>query len=81
MVGPWAKEKPVWRTVRLIGGLLLIGLGLLFMLLPVLPGLPLIIAGAAVLGFDHPLVSPWVTGLRRWRGSRGADPAGRARRH
>ncbi|HEY7141864.1 MAG TPA: hypothetical protein VIE44_17330 [Methylomirabilota bacterium] len=55
----------------MIGGILLLGLGLLGLVVPVIPGVPLLLAGAALMGKDHPLVRPVVGNLRqlraRWR--------------
>ena len=49
------------------GGVLLIVVGLVGLVLPVIPGVPLLVAGVAVLGQDHPLVRPTLARLRRWR--------------
>jgi uncharacterized protein YqgC (DUF456 family) len=46
---------------------LLIVVGLVGLLLPVLPGLPLLLAGLAVIGAEHPLRIRMVRYLRRWR--------------
>ena len=43
-------------TFRKIGGMALIGLGVAGILVPVIPGIPLVLAGAALLGNSHPLV-------------------------
>jgi uncharacterized membrane protein YbaN (DUF454 family) len=50
-------------------GFALLIAGFLGMLLPVMPGTPLLIAGIAVLGTKHPRIQPWITRLDRWRGS------------
>lgn len=42
--------------VREIAGLALVIVGIAGCLLPLLPGIPLILAGAALLGTDHALV-------------------------
>jgi uncharacterized membrane protein YbaN (DUF454 family) len=64
-------RSTVWRQVRAIGGILLLGLGLLGLVIPVIPGVPLLLAGVALIGKDHPLVRPVVGKLRqlraRWR--------------
>ena len=57
----------MWRTIRVIAGVLLIGQGLIGMLMPVLPGIPLLLAGVALLGSDHPWVRPIMARLRLWR--------------
>jgi len=58
---------------------LLIVVGLLGLVLPVIPGVPLLLAGVAVLGQDHPLVRPALAWLRRqraaWRRPRGERTA------
>jgi uncharacterized membrane protein YbaN (DUF454 family) len=66
----------VGRTVRLIAGVLLVTLGVIGMLMPVLPGIPLLVAGVALLGSNHPWVRPLVARLRLWRrkGTRAAGP-------
>jgi hypothetical protein len=51
-------------------GLILIGLGLVGMLLPVMPGIPLLIAGIALVGVNHPWVRPVTARLRAWRQKR-----------
>ncbi|MBI4571921.1 MAG: hypothetical protein HY713_01375 [candidate division NC10 bacterium] len=58
----------MWRTIRTVAGLILIGLGLLGLLLPVIPGIPLLIAGVALVGTSHPWVRPTIARLRVWRG-------------
>jgi uncharacterized membrane protein YbaN (DUF454 family) len=55
-------------------GSVLLGVGLIGLVLPVIPGIPLLMAGAAILGPEHPLVRPPLTWLGRrrqaWRGLR-----------
>jgi uncharacterized membrane protein YbaN (DUF454 family) len=46
-------------------GVLPIVLGLIAVPVPVLPGLPLLAAGTALLGNQHPLVRPWRVWLIR----------------
>jgi len=46
-------------------GILLIIFGVIAVPVPVLPGLPLVVAGTALLGHQHPLVRPWRTWLTR----------------
>ena len=48
-------------------GMALIGVGLLGIALPVIPGIPLVLAGAAMLGSNHPLVRAG----REWLQDRG----------
>jgi hypothetical protein len=59
--------------IRKAGGMALIAAGLVAIPIPVIPGIPLIAAGAAMLGSDHPLVRSWRTWLQRrgiWRQER-----------
>jgi uncharacterized membrane protein YbaN (DUF454 family) len=57
----------MWRTIRTAIGLILIVLGLLGLLVPVMPGIPLLIAGVALVGTNHPWVRPVIARLRAWR--------------
>jgi uncharacterized protein YqgC (DUF456 family) len=49
------------------GGLALIGMGLLGIFVPVVPGIPLLIAGVALMGANHPWVRPFMARFRLWR--------------
>jgi uncharacterized protein YqgC (DUF456 family) len=51
--------------LRKLLGIVMIVAGLILMPVPILPGIPLVLAGAAVLGNDHPLVRRWVAWLRK----------------
>ena len=60
--------------LRQLCGYTLIAVGLVAMPLPVVPGIPLLLAGAALLGRDHRLVRAfrgWMD--RRFRANREAD--------
>jgi len=57
----------MWRTIRTVIGLILVGLGPMGLLLPILPGIPLLIAGVALVGTNHPWVRPVIARLRAWR--------------
>ncbi len=57
----------MWKQIRLIGGFTLIALGLLGTLLPIMPGIPLLIAGIALVGTNHPWIRPLMARLRAWR--------------
>lgn len=61
--------------IRTVAGVALICLGLVGMLMPVLPGIPLLLAGVALLGSDHPWVRPFMARLRFWHQG-GARAAG-----
>ncbi len=54
-------------AIRRACGMVLIAAGVLVIPIPVIPGIPLILAGAAMLGSDHPLVRSG----RSWLRSRG----------
>ena len=54
--------------VRKACGIGLIVIGLPGLVLPILPGIPLIVAGLIMLEVDH----PWVHAARNWFATRGA---------
>ncbi len=51
-------------AIRRACGLILIAVGVLAIPIPVIPGIPLIVAGAAMLGSDHPLIRSGRTWLQ-----------------
>src|SRR3972149_582623 len=57
----------MWRTIRTVIGLILVGLGPMGLLLPILPGIPLLIAGVALVGTNHPWDRQVIARLRAWR--------------
>jgi hypothetical protein len=59
-------------------GIALIASGIAGILLPVIPGIPLLAAGVALLGTDHALVRPCLTWLRKRGILREAHGAGRS---
>jgi hypothetical protein len=61
------KERALMKHLRVIGGIVLLVCGLLGLILPIIPGIPLLIAGAALLGFDHPLIRPFARRFEQWR--------------
>ena len=65
-----SEAETVWRTFRILAGMVLIVLGLLGMVLPVVPGIPLLLAWVALLGSNHPWVRPFMARLRLWRRKR-----------
>jgi uncharacterized membrane protein YbaN (DUF454 family) len=52
-------------------GFLLIGMGVIGTILPIIPGFPFLVAGAAILGKDHAIVRPFAERLARRRKSKG----------
>lgn len=64
----------LWNAARVVMGVLLIVVGILGTLLPVIPGVPLLIAGVALIGPKHPLIRPYVERFERWREARAAKP-------
>ena len=72
----WPAEKArlaaLWHASRVVLGVLLLALGVVGCVLPIVPGIPLLIAGAALLGPRHWLVRPFADRLRRWRQRRAA---------
>jgi len=71
----------MWHSVRTVAGIALLIVGLLGLLLPVMPGIPFLVAAVAVLGMDHAIVRwgrqrldsdrPWIRRLRTWLERRG----------
>lgn len=53
--------------IRSVAGVLLVVVGLLGLVLPVIPGVPLLMAGVALLGRNHPLVRPALERFGRLR--------------
>lgn len=60
-------RNPTLTRVRSIGGVVLVVVGLFGLVLPIIPGVPLLMAGVAVLGREHPLIRPALGWLRRRR--------------
>lgn len=59
--------RSVWRTARTVGGFTLIGAGIIGTLVPIVPGIPMLIAGVALVGRGHPLLRPVMSRIERWR--------------
>ena len=55
------------QRVRKATGMTLLIWGAIGCLLPIVPGLPFLLAGTALLGSDHPMVKPWVRRLDQLR--------------
>jgi len=60
----------MWRMVRVATGFSLILLGAIGTLVPVVPGVPMVLAGIALVGTDH----PWIRAVRTHWGSDAAGP-------
>ena len=54
-------------TLRQAGGWLLIAIGVAGCVLPIIPGVPILAAGVALVGLDHPLIRR----CRDWLRSKG----------
>lgn len=54
------------KKLRVILGFSLIGVGAIGLLLPLLPGIPLVLAGLALVGTDHPRIQWLKCRLRGW---------------
>jgi uncharacterized protein YqgC (DUF456 family) len=63
-------------SIRTAAGLVLIVVGVAGLVLPVLPGIPILIAGLALLGTDHPVRVAVTRRLQRW-GLMKTPPAGK----
>jgi hypothetical protein len=61
----------LWQAARVVAGVLLVAVGVLGCVLPIIPGIPILIAGVALLGPRHPLVRPFAERIERWRAARG----------
>jgi uncharacterized membrane protein YbaN (DUF454 family) len=61
------------RRVRSIAGITLVALGVAGIVLPLMPGVPFLIAGTALLGSDHPLSRAVAERVRRLRRRRGKE--------
>jgi hypothetical protein len=61
------KENDLRRHLKVVGGCALIFLGLLGMVLPIIPGIPILVAGVAILGTDHPIIRPFARRFEQLR--------------
>ena len=50
-----------------VGGFTLIGVGIIGTLLPIIPGIPMVIAGVALVGPGHRVLRPVMARIERWR--------------
>ncbi|MGZ8520117.1 MAG: hypothetical protein ACXW6K_19035 [Candidatus Binatia bacterium] len=60
----------VWQKVKVILGIALCVIGTAGTLVPVIPGVPMILAGVALMGTDHPLVRKVKGRFQKWRDSK-----------
>ena len=78
---PTDLRRRIWRVIRIGLGSSLLIVGMIGLVLPILQGVALIIAGLAVLATELPWARRWLHNLRGWLrrlGPRGSDR--RARR-
>lgn len=54
------------QKLKVLCGLFLFVVGVAGLLLPVVPGVPIILAGFALMGADHPLVRNLKQRLKNW---------------
>lgn len=60
----------VWHKIKIVLGLALCVVGVAGTLVPVIPGVPIMLAGVALIGTDHWLVVNLRNWLKRWRDGR-----------
>lgn len=60
----------VWQKVKVIIGIAMCVIGVAGTLVPVIPGVPIILAGVALMGTDHPLVRKVKERFQKWRDSK-----------
>lgn len=53
--------------IKVILGIVLCAVGVVGTLVPIVPGVPIVLAGLALMGSDHPLVVKLKERLKRWR--------------
>ena len=54
------------------GGIVCIGVGLAGLVLPVIPGIPILLLGLHLMGVSIPILDRWTSRLRRWLEARTA---------
>ena len=62
-------KKILLHKLKLAAGFTLIFIGILGCFLPIIPGIPLMLAGAAIVGMEHPWIHPFKSRFDRWRES------------
>ncbi len=53
--------------MRMAAGYLMMVLAVIGVVVPILPTVPFLLAGAALLGREHPLIRPFMQRLNNWR--------------
>ena len=66
-------KKIIMHRLKIVGGFSLIFIGILGFFIPFLPGIPLILGGAAIVGMEHPWIRPFKQKYDRWRPSQKVD--------
>ena len=61
-------------NLRSLGGYSLLVIGVAGCILPIMPGIPFLLAGGAILGWDHWAVRPWARYFRRKPGPAAPPP-------
>jgi uncharacterized membrane protein YbaN (DUF454 family) len=61
------------RRIRSAAGVALVALGVAGVVLPLMPGVPFLIVGMALLGSEHPISRAVAERLRRLRSRRGKE--------
>ena len=65
----------VLQKIKVILGIALCAVGIAGTLVPIIPGVPIILAGCALMGADHPLVRSLKDRWHRWRGGKTSSHA------
>ncbi len=55
------------EKLKKISGYGFLFLGVVGAIIPVLPSIPFFMAGASLLGKDHPVIHPFATRIEKWR--------------
>lgn len=63
------QEAGLMTKLREATGFALLLVGLLGLVLPFVPGVPILMAGVAILGSEHSSVQPWIKRIEQWRSS------------
>jgi uncharacterized membrane protein YbaN (DUF454 family) len=55
-----------------VGGIVCIGVGLAGLVLPIIPGIPILLLGLHLMGVSIPILDRWIARIRRWLEARTA---------